>query len=64
MASVFSDPARARLNAGLPPYDATGGDEKACRRRVRDAEWNFRVSTGYEKGTLWNRVKFRMTRRD
>ena len=47
-----------------PPYDATGGDEKACRRRVRDAEWNFRVSTGYEKGTFWNRVKFRMTRRD
>ena len=64
MASVFSDPARARLNVGLPPYDATGGDEKACRRRVRDAEWNSRATPGYEKGTLRNRVKFRMTRRD
>lgn len=64
MASVFSDPARARLNAGLLTYDATGGDEKACRRRARDAEWNFRVSRGYEKDTLWNRIKFRMTRRD
>ena len=46
MASVFSDPARARLNVGLPPYDAMGGDEKACRRRVRDAEWNFRATKG------------------
>ena len=46
MVSVFSDPARARLNAGLLTYDAMGGDEKACRRRVRDAEWNFRATKG------------------
>lgn len=34
-----------------------GGDEKAALRRADEAERAFRVSKGYEKDTLWNRIK-------
>mgnify|MGYP006998810993 CR=1 FL=1 len=37
------------------------GDEQDCRKRARDAEWNFRVSKGYVKDTFWNRLWFRLT---
>ena len=36
-------------------------DERACRRKAREAEWNFRVSKGYVKDTFWNRLWFRLT---
>ena len=64
MVSLFSDLARDRLNVDLPPYDSMDPEDRRCRRRARDAEWNFRVSKGYEKDTFWNRLKFRMTHRD
>ena len=35
--------------------------EQDCRKRARDAEWNFRVSKGYVKDTFWNRLWFRLT---
>ncbi|WP_297232825.1 hypothetical protein [uncultured Flavonifractor sp.] len=55
---------QARLSQNLPPEDRMDASERACRRRARDAEWNFRVSKGYEKDTFWNRVKFNMTHKD
>ena len=42
-------------------YDRPDGDEQDCRKRARDAEWNFRVSKGYVKDTFWNRLWFRLT---
>ena len=45
----------------LPHYDRPDGDEQDCRKRARDAEWNFRVSKGYVKDTFWNRLWFRLT---
>ena len=53
--------AQCALNARLTPEDRMSADERACRRRARDAEWRFRVSKGYEKDTFWNKVKFRLT---
>ena len=52
---------QAKLNAALPHYDRPDGDEQDCRKRARDAEWNFRVSKGYVKDTFWNRLWFRLT---
>ena len=34
-----------------------GRDEKASLRQAKEAERAFRVSKGYEKDTLWNRIK-------
>ena len=52
------------FNTQLPLKDPMSADERACRRRAREAEWKFRVSKGYEKDTFWNRLKFRMTYSD
>ena len=38
-----------------------GSDERACRKRAREAEWKFRVSKGYVKNTFWSHLWFRMT---
>ena len=53
-----------KMSQNLPPEDRMDGEERACRKRARDAEWNFRVSKCYEKDTFWNRLKFRMTHKD
>ena len=37
---------KGRLNAELPPPHDMGSDERACRKRAREAEWKFRVSPG------------------
>ena len=55
---------QAKLNAELPPPHDMTLDERACRRKAREAEWNFRVSKGYVKDTFWNRLWFRLTHRD
>ena len=52
---------QGRLNMELTPEDRMSADERACRRRARDAECRFRVSKGYEKDTFWNKVRFRLT---
>ena len=61
---LFSGLWPAKFNLELPPYDSMNPEDRRCRRRARDAEWNFRVSRGYEKDTFWNRLKCRMTHRD
>ncbi|WP_297290470.1 hypothetical protein [uncultured Flavonifractor sp.] len=53
-----------KMSQNLPPEDHMDHEERACRKRARDAEWSFRVSKGYEKDTFWNRVKFNMTHKD
>ena len=57
----FFDNLEGRLSSTLPHYDRPDGDEQDCRKRARDAEWNFRVSKGYVKDTFWNRLWFRLT---
>ena len=52
---------QAKLNAELPPPHDMTLDERACRRKAREAEWHFRVSKGYVKDTFWNRLWFRLT---
>ena len=47
----FFDNLEGRLSSTLPHYDRPDGDEQDCRKRARDAEWNFRVSKGYVKDT-------------
>ena len=37
--------------------EGTDRDEKRALRQAEDAERAFRVSKGYEKDTLWNRIK-------
>ena len=59
----FFDNLEGRLSSTLPHYDRPDGDEQDCRKRARDAEWNFRVSKGYVKDTFWNRLWFRLTHR-
>ena len=49
----------ARLNAN-PSDGPTGPSEKDCHRRTREAERHFRVSKGYVRDTLRNRLKFRL----
>ena len=56
----FFDNLEGRLSSTLPHYDRPDGDEQDCRKRARDAEWNFRVSKGYVKDTFWNRLWFRL----
>ena len=41
-------------------FDGTGRDEKRALRQAAEAEYAFRVSKGYEKDTLWNRMKARL----
>ncbi|WP_130870343.1 hypothetical protein [Intestinimonas massiliensis (ex Afouda et al. 2020)] len=53
-----------KMSQNLPPEDRMSHDEKVCRKQARDAEWQFRVSKGYEKDTFWNRMRFRMTHKD
>ncbi|MFQ9918625.1 MAG: hypothetical protein ACLRWQ_21870 [Flavonifractor plautii] len=48
----FFDNLEGRLSSTLPHYDRPDGDEQDCRKRARDAEWNFRVSKGYVEGHL------------
>lgn len=55
---------QAKLNAELPPPHDMTLDERACRRKAREAEWNFRVSKGYVEDTFWNHLRFRLTDRD
>lgn len=55
---------QAKLNAELPPPHDMTLDERACRRKAREAEWKFRVSKGYVKDTFWNHLRFRLTDRD
>ena len=57
----FFDNLEGRLSSTLPHYDRPDGDEQDCRKRARDAEWNFRVSEGYVKDTFWNWLWFRLT---
>ena len=45
----------------LPPPRYDPG-RRACRRKAREAEWNFRVSKGYVKDTFWNHLRFRSHR--
>ena len=52
----FFDNLEGRLSSTLPHYDRPDGDEQDCRKRARDAEWNFRVSKGYVKDTFWFRL--------
>ena len=54
---------QGKLNAELPPPHDMDSDERACRKRAREAEWKFRVSKGYEKNTFWSHLWFRMTHR-
>ena len=57
----FFDNLEGRLSSTLPHYARPDGDAQDCRKRARDAEWNFRVSKGYVKDTFWNRLWFRLT---
>ena len=57
----FFDNLEGRLSSTLPHSDGPDGDEQDCRKRAREAEWNFRVSKGYVKDTFWNRLWFRLT---
>lgn len=48
----FFDNLEGRLSSTLPHYDRPDGDEQDCRKRARDAEWNFRCLQGLCEGHL------------
>ena len=48
----FFDNLEGRLSSTLPHYDRPDGDEQDCRKRARDAEWNFPRLQGLCEGHL------------
>ncbi len=62
--SSFSDPGsitQGRLNTELMSNSAgtdTNRDENSARKRAKYAEMTFRISKGYEKDSLWTRIKY------
>ena len=54
---MFWEFMKIRSSMDLPAWDEMGGDEKAARKRAKEAERAFRASKGYEPDTFWYRLK-------